>query len=82
MLPKSYVRWMLYYVDWASHYFNIFDMTMEDKLRLVMARFIPISHHFHAYKQKTTEDKYYLFGSGTYINLEKDSLRTQMMPTW
>lgn len=70
MLEKISVRWLLYFVDWSSHFLDMEDLDIQDKVYLTLNRFIVVSYTHCALKMWSWKKRNMLFGCGVYLPTE------------
>ncbi|CAD5221463.1 unnamed protein product [Bursaphelenchus okinawaensis] len=72
---KIWCRTCLHYIDWVSHLPELVEMGVDDRLKMVVGRCVPMMYHMVAYRSKDLKKRCIPLSSGTYVPLEEDEMK-------
>lgn len=67
MFERTCTRWLLYFVDWASHFLVMEDLDVADKITLIKSRLCPVTYQHLSLKIFKENDRNLLFCCGVYL---------------
>ncbi|CAD5227489.1 unnamed protein product [Bursaphelenchus xylophilus] len=71
---KIWCRTALHYIDWVSHLPELHELSVDDRLRMIVGRCVPLLYHMIAYRARGLGKRCVPLSSGAYVPLEAEDL--------